>query len=89
MDGGSPAELFGTLFWAGDQLVIWDVNDGITSQVTAMVCGGHSGFTLNHSDIGGCTTLTSPIRTHHGNGRMYGDAAEGGVVTLGAPFGLA
>lgn len=46
-----------TLFWAGDQNVDWGEDDGIQSAITAIVSGGLSGFSLNHSDIGGYTAI--------------------------------
>jgi len=59
----SPA--YSTLFWEGDQLVSWDRFDGIKSAVTGLLSGGMSGFSLNHSDIGGYTTLNNPlVRVH-------------------------
>ncbi len=59
----SPA--FSTLFWEGDQLVSWGVNDGIKSAVTGLNTSGLSGFVFNHSDIGGYTTISNPIMTYH------------------------
>lgn len=50
-----------TLFWQGDQLVSWDKNDGLKSAITGLLSGGMSGFTLNHSDIGGYTSVTIPF----------------------------
>ncbi len=50
-----------TLFWLGDQMVTWRVNDGIKSAVTGLVSGGMSGFSLNHSDIGGYTSINYPV----------------------------
>jgi sulfoquinovosidase len=55
----SPA--YSTLIWAGDQLVTWDEHDGIKSAVTGMLSGGMSGFSLNHSDIGGYTGINNPL----------------------------
>jgi alpha-glucosidase len=46
-----------TLFWMGDQMVNWAENDGIKSAVTGLLSGGMSGFSLNHSDIGGYATI--------------------------------
>lgn len=46
------------LFWQGDQMVTWDANDGLKSAVTGLIGGGLSGYALNHSDIGGYTTLS-------------------------------
>ncbi|MEN0060992.1 MAG: alpha-glucosidase [Myxococcota bacterium] len=45
------------LFWEGDQNVTWDEFDGIKSAVVGLLSGGYSGMSLNHSDIGGFTTL--------------------------------
>jgi alpha-glucosidase (family GH31 glycosyl hydrolase) len=45
------------LFWTGDQLVTWDVHDGIRSAVVAMLTSSLSGFTLTHTDIGGYTAI--------------------------------
>ena len=47
------------LFWLGDQLVTWDRHDGIKSSVTGLLSGGISGYSLNHSDIGGYTAITN------------------------------
>jgi alpha-glucosidase len=52
---------FSTLFWQGDQLVSWDAHDGIKSAVVGLLSGGLSGFSLNHSDIGGYTTIDRPL----------------------------
>jgi alpha-glucosidase len=49
-----------TLFWLGDQLVTWDKYDGIKTAVTGLLSSGLSGYSLNHSDIGGYTTIPSP-----------------------------
>jgi len=58
----SPA--YATLFWEGDQLVSWDEHDGIKSAVTGLLSGGISGFSLNHSDIGGYTAINNPLARH-------------------------
>ena len=52
-----------TLFWLGDQLVTWDVYDGMKSAVVGMLSGGVSGFSLNHSDAGGYTTIVNSLLT--------------------------
>jgi len=49
-----------TLFWLGDQLVTWDKYDGIKTAITGLLSSGLSGYSLNHSDIGGYTTIPSP-----------------------------
>jgi len=59
----SPGE--STLFWLGDQLVSWDEHDGIKSAVTGMLSGGLSGFSLQHSDIGGYTAIDESVFEYH------------------------
>lgn len=54
-----------TLFWLGDQMVSWDRHDGIKSAVTGLLSGGVSGFSLNHSDIGGFAGGAVPTRTYY------------------------
>ena len=46
------------LLWQGDQLTTWDRYDGLRSAVHGLVSGGFSGIALNHSDIGGYTSLS-------------------------------
>lgn len=50
-----------TLQWLGDQLVTWDADDGIKTAVMGLLSSGLSGFSLNHSDIGGYTTFSKPL----------------------------
>lgn len=50
-----------TLFWLGDQSVTWDEHDGLKSAIKGMLSSGISGFSLNHSDIGGYTTFNPVI----------------------------
>lgn len=45
------------LFWVGDQNVDWGVNDGIKSVVPIMAHMGLSGYSQQHSDVGGYTTV--------------------------------
>lgn len=59
----SPA--YATLFFLGDQLVSWDRHDGIKTAVTGILSGGMSGYSLNHSDIGGFTTIGSPLKNYY------------------------
>lgn len=56
---GSPK--YCTLFWEGDQITDWGQNDGIKSAITGLMSGGMSGFSLNHSDIGGYLSINYPI----------------------------
>jgi alpha-glucosidase len=51
----SPA--YSTLFWQGDQLHSFDGDDGLASAITGLISSGLSGYSLNHSDIGGYTTI--------------------------------
>ena len=44
--------------WEGDQLTTWDGYDGFQSAIRGLINGGLSGITLNHSDIGGYTSIT-------------------------------
>jgi alpha-glucosidase len=55
----SPADT--TLMWEGDQSVTWDEHDGLRSAITGLLSGGISGFSLNHSDIGGYTGINNPL----------------------------
>ncbi len=52
----SPA--YSTLFWLGDQVTTFDHYDGLKSALIGLLNGGFSGLSLNHSDIGGYTSLT-------------------------------
>lgn len=70
----SPAH--STLFWLGDQLVTWDAHDGLKTAVTGLLSSGISGYAFNHSDIGGYTTITSPIRNYHRSKELFMRWAE-------------
>lgn len=59
------------LFWLGDQLVSWDRHDGIKTAVTGLLSSGMSGFALNHSDVGGYTTITSPLGKYHRSAELF------------------
>lgn len=58
--GYSRSPQHNTLFWMGDQLTSWSREDGIKSTLIALLSSGLSGFSLNHSDIGGYTATTMP-----------------------------
>ena len=45
------------MVWEGDQLTTWDTYDGFQSAIRGLINGGLSGITLNHSDIGGYTSI--------------------------------
>lgn len=55
------ANKYMNLFWAGDQNVNWGLNDGIKSVVTIFMHMGLSGYAHLHSDIGGYTTVLTPL----------------------------
>ncbi len=63
--GYTRSPRFSTLFWLGDQLVDWDEHDGIKSAVTGLLSSGLSGYSLQHSDIGGYTTIDHPLIEYH------------------------
>jgi alpha-glucosidase len=65
----SPA--YSTLFWEGDQLVSWDEHDGIKTAVTGLLTSGLSGYSFNHSDIGGYTAITNPIANYHRSKELF------------------
>jgi alpha-glucosidase len=44
-------------YWLGDQLVSWGENDGLPSTVRGLLSAGMSGMAINHSDVGGFTTI--------------------------------
>jgi alpha-glucosidase len=56
---------YSTLFWLGDQLVSWDEHDGIKSAVTGLLSSGLSGYSLEHTDIGGYTAIDHPLLRYH------------------------
>jgi alpha-glucosidase (family GH31 glycosyl hydrolase) len=56
---------YSTLFWVGDQLVDWSEQDGIKSAVTGLLSSGLSGYSLQHSDIGGYTAIDNPLLRYH------------------------
>ncbi|MBM4354234.1 MAG: hypothetical protein FJ109_10640 [Deltaproteobacteria bacterium] len=46
------------LLWPRDQLTTWDRFDGMASALHGLLEGGFSGIALNHSDVGGYTSLS-------------------------------
>ena len=58
MRAGSTASLTHCqMMWAGDQNVDWSEDDGLPSVITSALSLAMSGMGLQHSDIGGYTTL--------------------------------
>lgn len=45
------------LFWAGDQLTNWSLDDGLATVIPAALSLGFCGISAVHSDIGGYTTV--------------------------------
>ena len=58
--GFTRSPRYATLFWLGDQLTSWEREDGIWSALTGLLSSGFSGFSQNHSDIGGYITTAIP-----------------------------
>jgi alpha-glucosidase len=50
-----------TLCWTGDQYTAWDDRDGIETSIRGLLTSGISGFTLNHFDAGGYTSIQGTI----------------------------
>lgn len=69
--GYSYSNRYSTLFWAGDQMVSWGRHDGIVSSLIGILSGGLSGISLNHSDIGGYTTIPSPIKDYFRSKELF------------------
>ena len=63
--GYTKTPKYATLVQLGDQLVSWDEHDGIKSAVTGLLSSGLSGYSLQHSDIGGYTAIDSPLLRYH------------------------
>ena len=61
--GFATSPRYATAFWLGDQLESWGPNNGLESSVTALLSAGLSGFTMEHGDLGGYTSLVQfPFR---------------------------
>lgn len=61
--GGIGSQKYCTLLWAGDQSVDFSRHDGLCTVICAALSAGMSGCGLNHSDIGGYTSLYDNCRT--------------------------
>ncbi len=61
--GGIGSQKYCTLLWAGDQCVDFSRHDGLCTVICAALSSGMSGCGLNHSDIGGYTSLYDNVRT--------------------------
>ncbi len=72
---------YSTLFWAGDQMVSWGQNDGLPSAINCLLTSGLSGMALNHSDVGGYTTVTLPFWKNVRSRELFYRWAEMAVFT--------
>jgi alpha-glucosidase len=63
--GYSYSNAYSTLFWEGDQMVSFGTHDGLPSSILGLTTSGISGYALNHSDIGGYTTISNPLKNYH------------------------
>ena len=61
--GGTGSQKYCTLLWAGDQSVDFSRHDGLCTVINAALSSGLCGCGLNHSDIGGYTSLFGNTRT--------------------------
>lgn len=79
--GYNESPRYSTLFWEGDQMVSWGEHDGLPSALTGMLSGGLSGISLNHSDIGGYTTINNSLKNYHRSQELFLRWAELSVFT--------
>ncbi len=61
--GGIGSQKYCTLLWAGDQSVDFTRHDGLCTVICAALSSGMIGCGINHSDIGGYTSLYDNCRT--------------------------
>lgn len=80
--GYSYSNAHSTLFWEGDQMVSFGTNDGLPSSIIGLTTSGISGYALNHSDIGGYTTISNPLRNYHRSKELLLRWAEASAFTL-------
>ena len=57
--GFSKSPDFTSMFWLGDQLTSWDEYDGIKTAISGLTSSGLSGYSINHSDVGGYTAINT------------------------------
>lgn len=79
--GYSYSNTYSTLFWEGDQMVSFGTNDGLASSIIGLTSSGISGYALNHSDIGGYTTISNPLRNYHRSKELLLRWAEASAFT--------
>lgn len=61
--GGTGSQKYCTLQWTGDQSVDFSIHDGLASVICGTLSAGMVGCGLNHSDLGGYTSLFDNTRT--------------------------
>ena len=61
--GGSGTQRYCPLLWAGDQSVDFSRHDGLISALSGTLSAAMCGCGLDHSDIGGYTSLYGMVRT--------------------------
>tara|TARA_Y100001954_G_scaffold52958_1_gene56469 strand:- start:7481 stop:9661 length:2181 start_codon:yes stop_codon:yes gene_type:complete len=69
--GFSYSNKYSTLFWEGDQMVSFDRHDGLPSTIVGLLSSGLSGISLNHSDVGGYTTINNPIIKYYRSEELF------------------
>ena len=82
---GTLAPPFVNLIWVGDQKHDWTREDGLRSTVSATIHYGMSGFGVAHSDIGGYTTVLTPLVNITRSAELLGRWGEVGALS-GAVF---
>lgn len=55
--GSTTSPRHARAFWAGDQVVSWDDQDGLKTVIPALTSSGISGWSLNHTEIGGYLSI--------------------------------
>ena len=79
--GFSYSNKYSTLFWEGDQMVSFDRHDGLPSTIVGLLSSGLSGISLNHSDVGGYTTINNPLIKYFRSEELFLRWAELNVFT--------
>ncbi len=79
--GYSYSNAHSTLFWEGDQMVSFGTHDGLPSSILGLTSSGISGYALNHSDIGGYTTISNPLKNYHRSKELLLRWAESSAFT--------
>lgn len=62
--GGLGQAEHAALFWNGDQLVTFGAEDGLASALLGTLSAGVSGWPLQHSDVGGYTSVNVGVKNY-------------------------